>query len=328
MKNIYMILRFSILTLLTLLMFKTVAFAQEEATEDTIQVTPKERPVRAAFEGGLLFDAATTTLNPAKTLEMIIQHRFGLTDDDNNSWDFFGIWGASNIRLGLNYSILNNLTVGIGTTKFNKMDDLQLKYRIIEQTRSNSIPLTVMFYEVVGIDGSADSKWQDNYKFNNRISYFSQLIISRRFNDHLSLQVAPGFTHYNSVDSLYDHDRISISFAGRYKFSPQGSLIFSGDFPLDIKEIYDYKKVDPLATVYKKPNLSLGFEISTSTHTFQIYLATAQGILPQEDIMWNKNYLSAKMEDGALKPSSVWNKDNIFSGNFLIGLNITRLWNF
>jgi hypothetical protein len=97
---------------------------------------------------------------------------------------------------------------------------------------------------------------------------------------------------------------------------------------MDIEGIKDYKKTDPLATVYKKPNLSIGFEISTSTHAFQIYLATAQGILPQEDIMWNKNYSSAKMVDGVLEPSSVWNKDNFFSGNFLIGLNITRLWNF
>jgi hypothetical protein len=319
MKKIYMTLRISSLILLTLLTISTTAIAQEETTEDTlVQETPKERPVRPAFESGLLFDAATTTMFPSKTLEMVIQHRFGYIDTENDSWDFFGIWGSSNIRIGMNYSILDNLTVGVGTTKFNKMEDLQLKYRIIEQTRSNSIPVTVMLYEVVGFDGSADGKWGESYKFSNRVSYFTQLIVSRRFNDKLSLQLAPGFTHYNSVDSAYNHDRISMSFAGRYKFSSQSSLILAADIPFNIEGIADYKKVDPLATVYDRPNLSLGIEISTSTHAFQIYMATAQGILPQEDIMWNKNYSN----------ESVWNKDSFFSGNILIGLNITRLWNF
>jgi len=210
----------------------------------------------------------------------------------------------------MNYSILNNLTVGIGATKFNKMEDIQLKYRIIEQTRSNKIPVTVMLYGVMGIDGSSESKWQENYEFTNRFNYFTQLVVSRRFNDHLSLQIAPGFTHYNSVDSAYDHDRISLSFAGRYKFSPQGSFILSGDFPLKIQGISEHNKEfnDSDASFIAKPNICVGFEISTSTHAFHLYLASAQGILPQEDIMWNKN--------------------DFFAGQILIGLNITRLWNF
>jgi hypothetical protein len=320
MKKIYMILRISALTLMTLLTVKTTAFAQEEATTDsTVVETPKDRPVRPAFEGGLLFDDATTTLNPSKSMEFILEHRFGYIDTQNDTWDFFGIWGASNIRIAMNYSFLDNLTVGLGTTKFNKMEDLQIKYRIIEQTRSNKIPVTVMLYEVVGVNGSKDAIYGENYKFNDRISYFTQLLVSRRFNDKFSLQVGGAFTHYNSVDSIYNHDRITMSFDGRYKFSAQSSVIFAGSFPLNIKSIEDYQKIAPAdAPVYNRPNLSLGMEIATSTHTFQIYFATSQMIVPQEDAMWNKNYT----------PESVWNKDSFFTGNILLGLNITRLWNF
>jgi len=141
------------------------------------------------------------------------------------------------------------------------------------------------------------------------MSYFTELIVGRRFNDQLSLQVSGAFTHYNCVDSVYDHDRISLSFAGRYKFSPQGSFIVAGDFPLDITGIKDYKKdADENTIIYDKPNISVGVEISTSTHAFQIYLASAQGILPQEDIMWNNH--------------------DFFKGGFMIGFNLTRLWNF
>jgi len=311
-------MRINAFLLLTLLVSQATAFAQEEATSDTtVQEKPKEKPVRPAFESGLLFDAATTTLYPSKTLEFVIQHRFGVINVNDNNYDMAGIWGTANIRLGLNYSILKNLMVGVGTTKFNKMEDLQLKYRIIEQTRSNSIPVTIVLYEVVGIDGSPDSKWDGtpdavttkSYKFGNRMSYFTQLMVSRRFNDQLSLQVGGAFTHYNCVDSVYNHDRVSVSFAGRYKFTPQMSFILSGDFPLDLKNIQDYKKDAASNTViYDKPNIAAGVEIATSAHAFHIYVASAQGILPQESTMWNKN--------------------DFFHGGILIGLNITRLWNF
>jgi len=312
MKNIYITLRISTLMFLTLLMINSTAFAQEEATQDTtVQETPKERPVRPAFESGLLFDAATTVVQPSKTLEFVLQHRFGYID---GAKDFFGIWGSSNIRVGVNYSILDKLTVGVGTTKMKRLQDLQIKYKIIEQTRSNSIPVTVVVHEVVGVDARDKSTWDQNagatgYQFSNRMSYFTELMVSRRFDDHLSLQVGGAFTHYNCVDSVYDHDRVSLSFAGRYKFSPQGSFIVAGDFPLDITGIKDFKKVADVNTIiYDKPNISVGVEISTSTHAFQIYLASAQGILPQEDVMWNNH--------------------DFFKKGFMIGFNLTRLWNF
>lgn len=77
-----------ILTLISasLLLSQSIAFAQDE--EETVK--PKERPARPAFESGLLFDNATTNLPPSKTLEMIIQHRFGTMD--NGITDLYGIW--------------------------------------------------------------------------------------------------------------------------------------------------------------------------------------------------------------------------------------------
>jgi hypothetical protein len=317
MKNIYKTLRFSALTLLALVAIQSISYAQEEATADTtVQEKPVDKPVRPAFESGLLFDNATTTLYPAKTLEFVLQHRFGIINTKDNNYDMAGIFGAANIRIGLNYSITKNFAVGAGTMKFNKMEDIQLKYKVLEQTRSNSIPVTVVLYEVAGIDGSKETKWDQKpaadgsstYKFSNRMSYFTQLIVSRRFNDQLSLQVAGAFTHYNRVDSVYDHDRVSVSFAGRYKFSPQMSIVLSGDFPLDIASLKDFKKNPASTAIYDKPNLCAGIEISTSAHAFHIYAGSAQGILPQESTMWNKN--------------------DFFHGGILIGFNMTRLWNF
>lgn len=285
-----------------MLLFSASGVAQEADTEDK----PTARPARPAFESGLIFDNATATIQPKNTLEMVIQHRFGTMD--NGSSDLFGIWAPSNIRLGLNYSILNNLMVGIGTTKFNKMQDIQIKYNLLQQTRSNSIPVTVSFYEVIGIDGSAESKYGKNYTFSNRLSYFSQIIISRRFSNTFSLQIAPSFTHYNATEHPIDHDRFALSSAGRIKVSPQSSIIFSADFPLGIQSLSEHSEAVNEETGVAKANICLGWEISTSTHAFHLYIGSAQHILPQENMVYNKN--------------------DFFDGNILIGLNITRLWSF
>lgn len=284
-----------------------VIFAQDTLViEEEVTETPKDSPTRPAFESGLLFDGATTTIQPSKTLEMVIQHRFGTIDQGVS--DLFGIWAGSNIRLAMNYSILDNLQVGVGTMKFNKLTDLQAKYNIIRQTRSNRIPVTVSVYGIMGIDGSNESKYGVNYKFSNRYSYFAQIIVSHRFNEMFSLQVAPGFTHYNAVDSAFDHDRVSLSFAGRIKFSPQTSFILSGDFPLQIQAISEHRQEVNDLMEPMQPNICMGFEIATSTHAFHIYAGSAQNILPHEDIMWNTN--------------------NFFDKGILIGLNVTRLWGF
>ena len=286
MKRINFCFKFTSLVILSLSMSVFSGYAQEdEATEPA-----KERPARPAFESGLLFDGATTTLQPSKTLEMIIQHRFGTID--NGVTDLYGIWAPSNIRLGLNYSILNNLMVGIGTTKFNKMQDIQIKYNVLQQTRSNKIPVTISLYEVIGIDGSAEEKFGANYVFSHRINYFTQVIISRRFNDMFSLQIAPSFTHYNSIDSTLDHDRFSFSFAGRIKFSPQSSFIIGGDFPLKIQAISEHTPEYNETSVNWQdlaPNICIGYEVATSTHSFHLYLASGQGILPEENAVFNKN---------------------------------------
>ncbi|MBZ0242699.1 MAG: DUF5777 family beta-barrel protein, partial [Bacteroidales bacterium] len=57
-----------------------------------------------------------------------------------------------------------------------------------------------------------------------------------------------------------------------------------------------------------KPNFGIGWEIATSTHAFHIYIATADGIVPQHNAFYNKN--------------------DFTKGDMMLGFTITRLWNF
>ena len=144
-----------------------------------------------------------------------------------------------------------------------------------------------------------------DYKFTNRFSYFSQLIIGRKFCDWFSFQATGSFTHYNSVDSTMNHDVVGVGFNGRVKFSPQSSFIFQYDIPLYIKSISEqlnYKAA--------KPNFGIGYEVSTSTHAFQIFISTADGILQQDNYLYNTNDVANGFSD------------------LMIGFTITRLWSF
>lgn len=280
--------------------FGFMAFAQEEtaATEK-----PKDKPVRAPFQSGLLIDNQTTYIPSAKTLEYVIQHKFGKME--NGFSDLFGLYApGANIRLGLNYVIMKNLQLGYGITRTNMYSDFNVKYTILEQTRNNTIPVAVALYGNMAIDGRNEKVFGTEYVFTNRFSYFAQLIVGRKVNDWLSLQLNTSFTHYNSTDSLIDHDKISVGFNGRAQFSPQSSILFQYDIPLKVKGIAEYRDFTRPA----KPNFGIGWEISTSTHAFHIYVSSADGIVPQHNAMYNLND---------------WTK-----GDLMLGFTITRLWSF
>lgn len=301
----------NILFIILLSFISVGSFAQEEAT-DKPEVKEKDYPVNATFESGILIDAQTVVIPEAKTLEMVIQHKFGTIDGGrSNLW---GIYGSSNIRLGLNYVPVKNFQIGAGITKRYMATDLNAKWTVLQQTRKNSMPLSVALYGNIGIDGRSVSAIETgmvreaysgptfHYRFPDRLSYFSQLIVARKFTEWLSLQAGASFTHYNAVGVLYDHDKIGVHVSGRIKVTPQGSIVFNWDAPLKIKEISEQHEW----TNHPKDNLAFGYEVSTGTHAFQIYMASTTSLLPQDNIMWNQNEMNKK--------------------GFAIGFTITRLW--
>ncbi len=271
------------------------------STAQNDSIVQKDKAVRSPFESGIIIDNQSVVVPIKNTLEFIIEHRFGKID---NLGDLFGIYAASNIRLGVNYSLRNNLMIGFGTTKDNKLQDFRLKYVLFEQTRKNTIPVGIAFYGNMAFDGRNKDVFGTNYSFSNRLSYFAQVIISRKINHAISLQVAPAFSHINSVQKGYEHDKISISFSGRARISPQSSIIISYDQPLEFSGLYE--NTEPL--LKPKSSLAIGWEISTSTHAFQLFIASSRALVPQYNMLYNTND---------------WTQ-----GEFFFGFNITRLWSF
>lgn len=303
-KNILIILLFALIS--------APSFAQDSSEA---VVKEKDYPVNGTFESGILIDAQTVVVPDAKTLEMVIQHKFGTVE--NGRSNLWGIYGSANIRMGLNYVPCKNVQIGAGITKKSMMTDVNLKWLILQQTRKNSIPVSVALFGSAGIDGRNISAFEtgmvregystgltNEFAFSDRYNYFSQLIIGRKFNDMISLQAGLSFTHYNAVGVKYDHDRIGVHASGRIKVSTQGSIIFNYDAPLKIKDISDQVEW----TNFPKPNLAVGYEVSTGTHAFQMFMSSSSSLLAQDNIMWNQNDWQNK--------------------GWSVGFVITRLWGF
>ncbi len=271
--------------LFVLLLLPFVAVAQ-----DSTKV--KEALERPAFESATLIDNATNVLFAKNTLEVQMQHRFGLINDDKN--DMAGFWGDANIRIALSYAIHDRVTIGYGTTKTGRLQDFNWKLALLRQTRSNSMPVSVSYYG----NFTVDARKKDKFDFiQDRYSFFNQVIIAKRFTPELSLQVAPSISHFNAVESTMKNDMFAISFGGRYKVSPQTAIIVDYTQPLTQIDLNN-----------PNPGISLGAEFSTSAHAFQIFLTNYSGIVSQKNQMFNTN--------------------DFFKGDFLIGFNITRNYNF
>jgi hypothetical protein len=285
----------AVITLALLHLQATSAIAQEGDSTAAVQEKPKvdKRPVKDMFESGYLINNQTAKVPTAKTLEFVIQHRFGLLN--SKEFDLGGLYAPSNIRIGFNYTINDRIQLGFGTTKNNKLQDLTWKVALLRQTRSGSMPVSVTYFGDAAIDVRKDAFPQTT----NRLSYYHELILARKFSKRISVQVAGSMSHFNMVDSLVVHDNIGVSLSGRVKLTDALALTFEYNQNITAQN-------EKAITV--KPNVGIGLEAATSAHVFQVFVTTGQAIINQYNVLYNKN--------------------DFTKNEICIGFNMTRLWNF
>ena len=312
---------------ITMMAQDTTTAVVQEPEEQPQPVKPK--PVKNTFQSIWIIDNQTVMVPVKKTFEMDIMHRFGTVG--NGYEDFWGLFAPSNIRLGVSYAPIDKLNLGMGITKGNMLWDFSAKYAIVQQRKG--MPVSATFYSNFAYDTRKDAdgslfrtdelEEKGDFladKFNistDRMKTFNQLIIARKITPKLSLQVAPSWTHQNAVYGYYEsvdsatkvvkgqmkHDHFAIAFSGRYKLTEVTSVLFNYDQPLT-----KHKTSNP------SPNISFGLEFNTSNHAFQLFLGNYSYLSPQRNSLENQNYYK--------------NDGNVSIRQFLIGFNVTRLWNY
>ena len=226
----------------------------------------KKEIVKNAFKSTRVISGQSMEFLRPGTMDVRILHRFGQLDQGYKN--FFGLDEAS-MRLGFDFGITQNLMIGIGRSTFKKELDAFFKYAPLQQsTGKHSFPLTVALVSGITMNGL---EWSDptrkNY-FSSRLAYYFQTIIGRKISEGFSLQFSPTLVHKNMVQLETDpNDIYSLGIGGRLKLSKR--IAFTWD--------YFYVFNSSSDNIYHNP-LSVGFDIETGGHVFQLHFSNATGM--------------------------------------------------
>jgi len=260
MKNLPMLFLF--------LLFGINSFAQniEDLLDNQISDKPKTELVTSTFKSVMLINSNTTKLSDKGDLVLLISHRFG--DFNSGFSSLFGL-DVATMRIGIEYGLTKKTSLGFGRSTYKSNYDFQIKQNLLSQsTGYKRMPLTLV---VMGVANISSSKWPDDgrsYLFAHRMSYSLQLLASRKFNRSISLQLMPSMIHRNLVKTPQDkNDVFAMGIGGRVKVSNRIAL--TGE--------YHYVLPNQVATDYANP-LSLGVDIETGGHVFQLFFTNAPAI--------------------------------------------------
>ncbi|MBM3433128.1 MAG: hypothetical protein FJX92_09090 [Bacteroidetes bacterium] len=252
-----------------LLLLLLSALTRVQAQDDLLGLlgedSPKKEYVKAAFKSSRVINAHSMEFINPGTMDFRILHRFG--NIDQGLKNFFGLDQAS-MRMGFDFGLRPNLMAGIGRNTFKKEVDGFIKYAPIRQsTGPGSFPVTVALVAGMTVDGLpwADPS-RENY-FSSRLAYYFSAIIGRKFSDAFTLQLTPTLVHKNLVQLQTDaNDIMGLGLGGRLKLNKRMALT------------WDYTYVlNGLPAGYQNP-LSVGLDIETGGHVFQLHVSNSAGM--------------------------------------------------
>ena len=228
---------------------------------------PRVQYIDQAFKGTRLINGQTVQTTGKGALEFIFAHRFGAIN--GGAYELFGLDQAY-VRIGLEYGITDNFGAGFGRNSVDKTMDGYLRYRVLRQSKGARVfPFTVTAFANAAIRTSP-KKEDATYDITtiDRMSYTGQLLIARKFNAILSLQLMPTIVHKNTVNrTIENNDTFALGIGGRLKVSKSIALT---------TEYYYRFNTNPNDPYYN--SLGFGIDIETGGHVFQLVMTNSRGL--------------------------------------------------
>jgi len=290
-----------------LLLFFALCISDSMKAQDFLFTDNPE--IQNPFRESVLINAQTTITGPKTGWEFHIRHRFGAMATDNTLVkSFLGTDGVANIRFSFVFPLSDKTYVGVGRSKFGKTYDLEVKHRFLTQTVDNKKPISLAAYVNIACMSDAfppvpknsyfsDGTTEFEYLFNHRLTYNSQVIISRKMSERTSIEVAPIFIYRNLVEIGKQNASVNIAAGVSFRTSTRASIIAE----------YTYRFLDqPVKNLFP---LALGYEFGTVGHSFQIIVSSSNDLLEQ-NVYHNQNldYTQGKFYLGFNLRRTFWHK--------------------
>jgi hypothetical protein len=282
--------------------FSLTAAGQDLLNELDKTVKPKKNYSTATFKSTRIINGHSVETVARNHLDLRISHRFGMLNE--GAYNFFGL-DAATMRLGLEYGITDNLMIGIGRSTSQKTFDYFAKYKLLRQSsgpRGMPVSVTALFSaDAISLSTSPQLTFYNNIE---RLTYVGQLLVARKFNERLSVQVSPTYLHSNRVEASNEpNDVVAIGIGGRIKISKRTS--FNAEYFYRLPLSFQSGNVQN-SSYYN--SLSVGFDIETGGHVFQLHFTNSLGMIERQFI---------NQTDGQ------WAK-----GDIHYGFNISRTFSF
>ncbi len=302
---------------LALLSFSAIAQDDMLSLLDSVGTKKKSERTIATFKGSKIIIAQTTETVKKGTMDFNVAHNFGNAGVQSNGGihTLYGLDNIADVRIGFDFGITNDLTLGVGRSKQKELIDGLVKWRLLNQTTDNHVPFSLALYCDMSYNPQPEATFYSGVdpasitkKSMHRVSYLSQLIIARKFNWRFSMELLPTYQHRNYVlgsinpenGSVETNDLLSLGAGVRLKLTNRFAII------ADYYYILSKYRENNTATPFFPP-LGLGVEIDTGGHIFHLSFTNCAGII-------ENNYIPNTTDD--------WLK-----GGYKFGFNISRVFN-
>lgn len=280
------------------------SFAQDttdisKMLEDELKASDENKTTytTATFKTTRLIDGHSVENTAPGVLDVKISHRFGTIGGiEGGAYNLFGL-DVARMRMGFDYGITPTIMVGIGRSTTLKTYDAFFKWKILRQsTGKRKMPITLSYVPTIGLVSQRNGPDSIYKFFSSRLNFTHQLLIGRKFTEGLSLQLMPTVIHRNYPVDNGPNDVFAVGIGGRQKLSKRTT--FNVEY---YYQVYKYRV--PGSTNV----LSIGFDIETGGHVFQLHFTNSRSMTESHFITDN---------------TGSWGK-----GDILFGFNISRVFN-
>lgn len=244
-------------------------------------ITRSEKPeyVLSTFNTTRVILGQSVEMPVVGDLTFTITHRFG--EVRGGLYSIFGL-DYAHTRIGFEYGINDYVGLYIGRTNLEKNYDGGIKIRLLrQQTGIRNIPVSVTLNSNMTVSAF---KWLDEDRdnlFSSRFYFVNQLLVARKFNKRLSLQLAPTHVHRNLVPREIDQNDVFAAGFGA-KFQITWRVSFNGEY---------YYLLPGQTADDRYDAFSLGFDLETGGHVFQLHASNAswtndRGMITATDGSW------------------------------------------
>jgi len=291
----------AIFSILLILLFNSVnSFGQIDLEKEMPSSKAVHEKVIATFKSTKLINGHTNETIYKNEMDFKVDHRFGDIGGSNGGLrQFFGLDNSTDVRIGFEYGVSDRLTIGLarakGATAVQQLYEGSIKYRLLEQTTDDYIPVAITLFgsnTIAAIQAADDSASPIAYQnLKDRMNYVSQVILARKFNSNFSFTLTPSYIHRNFTAFRDQNDLFAIGAGARAKISKRMSLVIDYTVPFRNSEDKDY--LEQINGVKFYNPLGVGLEIETGGHVFHLNFTNATAIeemqfIPSTTSSWLK----------------------------------------